>query len=168
MVPSEKHRNDLGSGVNHRSGWHADQDNERGNCHHRSCDHPVAILKEFRDRVDATPQQFRQKNKGDHHEGNGCHPLIRGNGHPKPVGGLTRHADKLLGGNIGGNQREAHQPPRQPASSQEVSGGTSGLRGTLCFFVALPDAEGDDADDSHEKENHVESAHGAGFDGRLS
>ena len=80
----------------------------------------VAVLEELGDRVDAALEKLRQEEERDDDQGDGGHPLVAGDGHAEPVGGLAAHADELLGRDVGGDERKADQPPGQPATGEEV------------------------------------------------
>jgi hypothetical protein len=73
-------------------------------------------------RVDAAAQERRQEHERHDHEGDRRHPLVARDGDAEPVGRLAAHADELLGRNVGGNQREPDEPPREATARQEVVG----------------------------------------------
>ena len=58
---------------------------------------PEAVFEELGDGVEAAFQELGQEEEGHPDEGDGGEPLVAGDGHADPVGGLPGHADELLG-----------------------------------------------------------------------
>ncbi len=90
-----------------------------------------------------------QKDKGHHDQSDGGHPFIARDGQADVVGRLPRHADELLGGNVGGDEGETDQPPAQAASGEEV-----GL--AVLLVTALDDSDGDDRYDEGQEDDQVD------------
>ena len=78
-------------------------------------------------------QEERQKEEGHDDQRNGRQPLVAGRGQPLVISCLAGHAHKLLGGNIGRDQRHTDQPPLETAARQEV-----GL--AVALVATLPNA----------------------------
>ena len=147
------------AGVDDGGGGHADEDEQVGDGHCHSGNAVEALFQELRDGEDAALEQHRQEGEGDDDEHDGGQPFIAGDGDAQPVGCLSAHADELLGGDVGGEQGEAHEPPAQAAAGEEVVRGSAFLVvAVVALFIAgtgLPDAEADDADDDDAEDDHL-------------
>ena len=80
----------------------------------------VAVFEELGHGVDAGPEEIRQEPEGDDDQGDGRHPFVAGDGEADVTGRVAAHADELLGRDVGGDEREADQPPVEAAAGQEV------------------------------------------------
>ena len=95
---------------------------------HQICGHDDAWsrseseLEVFGEGVDAGLEKPGQEHECHEDERDGCNPLEGGDcqSRLKPLAG---HADEVLGGDVGSDQRDADEPPGQVAASQEVVGG---------------------------------------------
>ena len=150
-------RDDLGSRINDRGGRHADQDDQRGNRHDQAGKRVVAVLEKLRNRVDAAAEERGQEDKGHHDERDGGHPLVTGDRHAQPVGCLATHSHELLGRDIGGDQRESHQPPGQAAARQEVILGP--VFAVRLLPRALPQPNGDNGHHEDDEDDEISNCH---------
>jgi len=101
----------------------------------------VAHFEKFRDCGDARAQEVGKKNKCNHNKSDGRAPFPTGNGQAIKTGALARHADKLLSGNICGNQGKADEPPGQPATGEKVLGSTLLAMGLFTLGFVQPDKQ---------------------------
>ena len=108
-----------GSRIEHRRQRHEDVRRHDEARHQGARAHVVAELQVLRDRVDAGLQEPGQEEESDQHEGNRGHPFVAGDGEAEVVS-LARHADEVLGRDVGRDERETDQPPGQVAPGQEV------------------------------------------------
>jgi len=138
-LPLEVDGDHLGTRVDNRRGGDPDQNDQRRDGHDRAGERVVPILEKL-------------GNGGD-----GRHPLVTRDGHPQPVRGLAAHTDELLGGDVGGDQAEADQPPRQTAAGEEVV--LSALVAAGLLTAALPQSDTDDADHEDNENKNVDDAY---------
>ena len=108
-----------GSRIEHRRQRHEDVRRHDEARHQGAGADIVAEFQVLGDRVDARLQEAGQEEESDQHEGDGGHPFVAGDGEAEVVS-LARHADEVLGRDVGRDQRETDQPPRQVAPGQEV------------------------------------------------
>jgi hypothetical protein len=80
----------------------------------------VAVLEELGHGVDADLEELGQQPEGDDDQRDGGHPLVAGDGEADGGERAAGHADEVLGGDVGGDQREADEPPGQLAAREEV------------------------------------------------
>ena len=142
----EVHADHLGARVDDRRRGHAHEDDHRAHGHDRPRERVEPVLEELGHRVDAAAQERRQEHERHDHEGDRGHPLVARDGDAEPVGRLAAHPDELLGGDVGGDQREPDEPPREPAPRQEVvARAVLAVRGLAAALVeAHPDHRGDE------------------------
>ena len=77
------------------------------------------LLQELRHREDALFEVDREEEVGDHQERDGRHPLVARDRQPEAEA-RPRHPDKLLGRDVGRDQRGADRPPRKRLAGEEV------------------------------------------------
>ena len=106
--------------VGHADERSHNQDANHGDGHQGASHMVVAHFQEFRHRGDASLQEVGEHAEGHDHERDGSNPFPRGARDAFKTSTLTRHADELFGRDVGGNQREADEPPAQTTTSEEV------------------------------------------------
>ena len=119
---------------------------------------PVTPREELRHRVDFVLQEDRQEELADDQQGRRRHPFVGGDGEPDRIA-RARHADDLLGRDVGGDERGADRPPGQVLRRQEI------VRRVLLVPLLLAadilgeeedrDRVGDDDDDIDRCELHL-------------
>ena len=119
-------------------------------CHDDACREAEAVFEEFRNRVNSGAQKPRKEEKCHQHQRDRRHPLIRRYGHAKPICGRAGHSHKLLGGDIGRDEGEAHQPPGEAPTGKKVAARTALLG--AAFIAGLPDAKRDHTNNGDGKE----------------
>ena len=156
-----RHRNIVAHLARHRVdrqrpgvGDRAQQNHVDEKCRHRH-DRPrrgiVADFQKLRHRIDARPQEVRQKGKSHDHERYRRHPFVAGNRQADVAGRVAAHAHQLLRGNISGNQGESDQPPFQAPAGQEVV--FTGL-----LVPAFPKPDGDHRGNKSQEYRNVQEA----------
>ena len=141
-----------GDGAKPQDRGHIDEDVEAQPEHGHDAAHrrSVPLLQKLRHGRDIVAQEDGQEELGDDQEGEGGHPLIGGDGEADGVS-RARHADDLLGGDVGGDQRGADGPPGQGPARQEVVG-AGGLGVVAAHRHPLRQTEhGDRVDREHHK-----------------
>ena len=83
----------------------------------------VTLTKELRNRENLTLKHHRKQELSDHDKRYSSHKLIRGRRNTISIAG-TGHTDKLLGGNVGCNQRRSYSPPSKSVAGEEIVIGT--------------------------------------------
>ena len=125
----------------------------------------VALLQKLRHRKNLLLQEYRHEEHGHDDEHNGRHPFIGCHRHAHLKAG-ARHANKLLGRDVGGNHAGPDGPPRQGAFGQKVVFGA-----LLGLFLAPVDvvAVSRNADQVNQENQDVERgeviAHSRGWAG---
>ena len=116
------------------------------------------MLEELRHRVDAVAEEDRQEIFADDQQGQRRHPFVGGDGEADRIA-RARHADDLLGRDIGRDQRGADRPPGQILRRQEIIRRVLGL---AAFLARNPLGEAEDEDRVGDHHNHVDrrQAHG--------
>ena len=79
----------------------------------------VAVFEVLRHGEDAGAQEPRQEIERHHDHGDRRHPLVAGDGQPELVA-PPGQSDEVLGGNVGGDEGDADEPPVELAAGQEV------------------------------------------------
>jgi hypothetical protein len=147
----EVHADDLRAGVDDGGRGHADENDHGADGHDGAGEDVVAVFEKLGDRVDAALEEGGQEYERDENQRDGGHPLVTGDGHAQPVGRLAAHADELLRGDVGGDEREADQPPGQAPAGEKVV-----LPRFL--FAALGNADRDHAGHKSDEDEDVEGA----------
>ena len=106
---------------------HEDVDTQPEHRHHRAHRGAVAPFQEFRHGVNAVLEEYRQQEFADDEQREAAHPFVRGDADADHIA-RSGHADDLLGGNVGGDQRGADGPPGQRAAGKEI---------VLCILLAV-------------------------------
>ena len=131
-----------GNGPEVENGGEVDHDVERQpeNGHNHGHRAVVALAEELRHRENAVLQVHRNEEYGHHDEREGGHPFVGGNGQAH-FKARARHAHKLLGRDVGGDERRADGPPGERAFGQEIVFGIA-LGGAVVagFAPVNPDA----------------------------
>ena len=83
----------------------------------------VTLTKELRNRENLTLKHHRKQELSDYDKRYSSHKLIRGRRNTISIAG-TGHTDKLLGGNVGCNQRRSYSPPSKSVAGEEIVIGT--------------------------------------------
>ena len=117
-----------GAGVQHRSQRHADVGHEHVHRHEGARRCTVPVFEELGHGVNAQLQINRQQIQTDHYQGYGGDPFVAGDGQTRRSEAGAGHADEMLRGNIGRDERKTDQPPGEVAAGQEVVFG--------CVFLA--------------------------------
>ncbi len=136
--------------INHPRQRHEHQQDHHHERHDGARGISVAMFEKLRHRENASLEEVRKKAKRHYHQGDCRHPFVTADGHTEVIGSGTRHANELLGGNVGRNERNANQPPLQSASGQKVR------FAVLAFTTALEQAEGNDANDENNEYDQVD------------
>ena len=108
--------------VQHHGQRHEDVGRKQEDRHQRAGARVVAVFEVLGDGVDARPQELGQEEEPDEHQRDGRHPLVAGDGQSQVVA-ASRHPHEVLGRDVGRDEREADQPPRQVPPRQEVACG---------------------------------------------
>ena len=100
---------------------------------------PVTFVKQLRHGVNPLFDHDRQQVFRHENQCGGRNPLVGGDTYSYPES-RSRHADKLFGRDVGGNQRRADGPPRKRPAGEKI------IRRTL-FFAEARDVQSDCNDD---------------------
>ena len=116
-----------------------------------------AVLQELGHGENARLEEVGQEEERDNDQCDGCHPFIARYSQPEPLCRAAAHPYELLGGDIGGDQAEADQPPGQTSTGEEVVLGI--LVRVVVVALALPETDADDGRHEYDKYENVDNAY---------
>ena len=136
---------------------HEDVEAEPEHGHQRPDQPAVAALQELRHRVDVVLEEDRQEELADDQKRRRRHPFVGRDRKPDRIA-RARHADDLLGRDVGGDERGADRPPGQILRRQEIIRRVLLVSGLLARHI-LGEAEDADRVDNHDEDIECRKAH---------
>ena len=108
-----------GSCVDDRRDADRDVDDDQVKGHDAAGRRMVAVLEIFGDGVDPAAQELGKEEQGHDDQSDSRHPLVAGYGEAGDSRSLPGHPDKVLGRDVGGDERKPDQRPEERAAGQK-------------------------------------------------